>query len=82
MVDYKCIGTIYAHSSYIYTLDKVECDGKVCLVSRSEDKTIKVWVMKTLDNDSGIHAMAIFVNGDRACMATGDYANNIKLWME
>ena len=66
----------------------VECDGKVCMMSGSCDKTMKVWdlesqsVMATLDNHLGIYAIAIFVNGNRACMATGDHANNVKLWMK
>ena len=93
MGDYECIGMIDANSNSIFALNVVECDGKVCLVSGSWDKTIKVWdlesqsAMKTFDNDSGIYAsnnsaMAIFMNGDEACMAIGDFAGKIKLWME
>ena len=86
--NYDCIATINAHSDIIWSLHAVECGGKVCLVSGSKDKTIKIWdldnqsVLTTLNNDSYINAVAVFMNGDRACVASGDVVGNVKLWME
>ena len=86
--DYECIGSINTYSGHIYSMAVIECDGKVCLVSASYDKTIKIWdlesqaVMKTLHNDSGIRAMEVFMNGNEACLATSDGAGNVKLWTE
>ena len=87
----------YSHNGKLYlvsgstgksTLDVLECDGKICLVSGSYDHTIKIWdlenksALKTLKNDSDINAIVVFMNGDRACLASGDDGKNVKLWME
>ena len=86
--DYECIGSINAHVNDIYSLAMIECDDKVCIVSTSWDKTIKIWdlesqlVMTTLHNNSSITAMAVFMNGNEACLATGDTGKNVKLWMK
>ena len=38
--------------------------------------------MTRLHNNSSIYAIAVFMNCDEACMATGESARNINLWME
>lgn len=86
--NFHCVGTIDAHSKFIRCLQIVDCYGKMCLVSCSDDKTIKVLdiqnstVLKTLNNNTDINTISVFMNGDHACLASGDDANNIKLWME
>ena len=72
----------------IWSLCAVQCDGKVCLTSGSEDKKIKIWdlrndsAIKTIDNGYELFSSRVFMNGDKACIATGDYDGKIKLWME
>ena len=85
--DYECIGTIDAQSNYIVSLDVLEYDGKVCLVSASNDRSIKIWdieshsVITTLQTDSYIYAMTVFMNGDQAYLASGG-DGLVELWME
>ena len=88
LVNYVCLGTLEAHKRVTWTLDILQCNGKVCLVSTGGDKTIKIWdlqnnsIMTTLNKDAFIKTIRVFMNGDRACLASGDHMGNIKLWME
>ena len=86
--NYECIRTINnAHSSFLWTLDLLQCDDKLCLVSAGEDKAIKIWDLDnyseitTLHNDEGIVSMKVFMNNDQPCLATADNGGRINLWM-
>ena len=88
MSDYECIGTIDAHISCIRSLNVLEYAGKKCLVNASWDQTIKILdidsrsVITTLQSDSNISVMTVFMNGDKACLATDKNDGSVKLWME
>lgn len=40
------------------------------------------WIITTFHNISGIATITVFMNGDSACLATGDDARNVEHWME
>ena len=85
---YVCMKTIQTHSGSIRTLGATRCGGKVRLTSASTDATFKIWDLqndysiKVVENSNNIYSSRVFMNGDIACIATGDGDGKIKLWME
>lgn len=83
-----CVGIINAHTNRILTLEVSYCNGKVCLVSSGFDRAIKVWDLDSrseiafVKSDADIYSIRAFMNGNRACLASGDGNDDIKLWME
>lgn len=78
--DYVCIKTIQGHSSGIFTMDVLQCDGNLCLVSllQDEDDSVNIWdlqnevIVKSIYYNDVISAR-VLKNCDQACMAIGDW---------
>lgn len=90
--DYKCIDKINLHSNTSFVirlnLNVLQCNDKEYLISAGCDRTIKIWdlgnvsIVKVLDNDSLVRRTRVVMNGGEACLAIGDDAGKVKLWME
>ena len=85
--DYQCIEAIKASKHFIPTLEVLRYDCKLCLAYAGDGNTIKLRdvhnsnTVATLTNSFNILKLKAFVNGDRACLASGDEKGYIKLWM-
>ena len=77
-----------AHDDGLNTLKGINGDGKVYLLSGSDDRTIKIWsldeyaLQTTLSCDSCVCSFATLEIDGKACLASGHSPNEIKLWME
>ena len=78
-----CIRTLTGHTSYVYSV-VISPDGQM-LASGSEDKTIKLWNLKTGDllrtltghEDS---VLSVAISPDGQTLASGSQDSTIKLW--
>ena len=82
----KCIATFQAHEYFVNTLEVIRWNGIMCLISGSYDRNIKVWdldsktVIDSFKNKKEICTVKAFMNGDRPCLASGNYEGSVSYW--
>jgi len=79
--------SLEGHSAGVLLLDVFDCQGSPCLVSGSDDKTIKIWnineqrLLGTLEgHPNGVRSLAAFDCKGSSCLASGSAKGKIKLW--
>lgn len=84
---HKCIQTIKASNYVIQTLQVLRYNSKICLAYAGDDMTVKIWdlqhlsVVTALESDCNVLRIKTFMNGNRACLISGDQNGKIKIWM-
>lgn len=82
----RSIGTFSLHHKDIRALEWIRCDGDLCLVSGSDDCSVKVWnltsrsVISTLQTHSCVYAIRAITKEGYASLLSAHGDREIKVW--